>query len=128
MPPDAKTNVASEDRQWFIVGRWQEYEGESRANLFRIAAVGLFYGIELGNYWAGAVDRPFHQAVTGRPRPVDSHPRTGRRAEEPSGRCLLAVGRTSLAAIQPAVGLVYIRRINFVLYVPAGLRQVVYDT
>ena len=64
MPPDAKTDAAHEDRQWFIVGRWQEYEGESRANLFRIDGVGLFYCIELSNYWAGVVDRPFHQAVT----------------------------------------------------------------
>lgn len=46
------------------MGRWQEYEGESRANLFRIAGIGIFYCIELANYWAGVVDRPFHQAVT----------------------------------------------------------------
>jgi hypothetical protein len=64
MPPEAKTVAACEDRQWFIVGRWQEYEGESRANLFRIAGVGLFYCIELANYWGGVVDRPFHQSVT----------------------------------------------------------------
>ncbi len=64
MPPDVKTDAACEDRQWFIVGRWQEYEGESRANLFRIAGIGLFYCIELGNYWAGDIDRSFHQAVT----------------------------------------------------------------
>jgi hypothetical protein len=64
MPPDVKTDAAREDRQWFIVGRWQEYEGESRANLFRIVGIGLFYGIEWANYAAGEVDRPFHQAVT----------------------------------------------------------------
>jgi hypothetical protein len=64
MPPDAKTVAGREDRQWFIVGRWQEYEGEGRANLFRIAGIGLFYCIEWANYSAGVVDRPFHQAVT----------------------------------------------------------------
>ena len=64
MPADVKTDAACENRQWFIVGRWQEYEGESRANLFRIAGIGLFYGVELANYWAGDVGRPFHQAVT----------------------------------------------------------------
>jgi hypothetical protein len=64
MPADVKTDAASRDRQWFIVGRWQEYEGEGRANLFRIAGIGLFYCIELANYWTGDVGRPFHQAVT----------------------------------------------------------------
>jgi hypothetical protein len=64
MPADLETRPSLDDRQWFIVGRWQEYEGESRANLLRIAGVGLFYSIELANYWTGVVDRPFHQAVT----------------------------------------------------------------
>ena len=64
MPPDAKAVASDGDRQWFIVGRWQEYEGESRANLFRVVGVALFYCVELGNYWSGNVDRPFHQAVT----------------------------------------------------------------
>jgi hypothetical protein len=59
-----ETRPALNVHQWFIVGRWQEYEGESRANLFRIAGIGIFYCIELANYWAGVVDRPFHQAVT----------------------------------------------------------------
>jgi hypothetical protein len=65
MPIDSTTtHRAPEDCQWFIVGRWQEYEGEGRANLLRIAGVGAFYGVELVNYWTGEVDRPFHQAVT----------------------------------------------------------------
>jgi len=38
MPADVPTRRACDDRQWFIVGRWQEYEGEGRANLLRIAA------------------------------------------------------------------------------------------
>ena len=39
------------DPQWRIVERWQEYEGELRANLLRIAGIGLFYGIKLLNYY-----------------------------------------------------------------------------
>jgi hypothetical protein len=64
MSTNAEIRPASADRQWFIVGRWQEFEGEGRANLLRIAGVGAFYGVELANYWAGVVERPFHQAVT----------------------------------------------------------------
>ena len=64
MTADVRTQSPCEDRQWFIVGRWQEYEGEGRANLLRIAGVGAFYCVELVNYYTGVVDRPFHQAVT----------------------------------------------------------------
>ncbi|MCY2994349.1 MAG: hypothetical protein NTY19_41730 [Planctomycetota bacterium] len=64
MITDVRTPPPPEDRQWFIVGRWQEYEGEGRANLLRIIGIGVFYGIELVNYYTGVVDRPFHQAVT----------------------------------------------------------------
>jgi hypothetical protein len=46
------------DRQWFISGRWQEYEGESRANLLRVAGIALFYLIELLN--RGNVEPSFH--------------------------------------------------------------------
>ena len=31
------------DRAWGIAQRWQEYEGEARANLLRICAIGAFY-------------------------------------------------------------------------------------
>ena len=64
---------ASTDRQWFIVGRWQEYVGEARANLLRIAAVGAFYLIELANYHGvslgpleipSTVDLEFHRVMT----------------------------------------------------------------
>jgi hypothetical protein len=64
MSTNVPTDRAHDDRQWFIVGRWQEYEGEARANLLRIAGIGAFYCVELANYSAGGVDRPFHQAVT----------------------------------------------------------------
>ena len=38
------------DRQWFIVGRWQEYAGEGRANLVRVLALIAFYGVQLYRY------------------------------------------------------------------------------
>ena len=64
-----------DDRHWFIVGRWQEYEGEARANLLRIIGIAAFYTIELINYHGlnlgfleipkvEEVDKPFHQAIT----------------------------------------------------------------
>jgi hypothetical protein len=61
------------DRDWFVVNRWQEYEGEARANLLRIVAVAAFYIVELANFHGANFgfiqlpkvrDRPFHQAVT----------------------------------------------------------------
>jgi hypothetical protein len=61
------------DRQWYIVGRWQEYEGEARANLLRAVGLVAFYGVELINYnglnlgileMPQVVDRAFHLAVT----------------------------------------------------------------
>jgi hypothetical protein len=61
------------DRQWFIIGRWQEYEGEGRANLLRIIAIVLFYLVEVINYHGlhlGPLEMPavsdqrFHVVVT----------------------------------------------------------------
>lgn len=60
-------------RQWFIVSRWQEVEGEARANLLRIIAIGAFYSIELtansghAPAWlqlGPAVDPRVHQVIT----------------------------------------------------------------
>ena len=64
----ASGNVDARDRQWFIVARWQQYEGESRANLLRIVAVGAFYLIQLIQYYwleprTAATER-FHTAAT----------------------------------------------------------------
>lgn len=69
---NATTSV--KDRQWYIVGRWQEYEGEGRANLIRILAIGVFYSIQLVHFYAFADRDPdspvfrqtvaFHQAAT----------------------------------------------------------------
>jgi hypothetical protein len=61
------------ERQWYIVGRWQEYAGEARTNVLRIAAIGTFYAIELVNYYGldigplqipAGVDKEFHAVVT----------------------------------------------------------------
>jgi hypothetical protein len=51
-----------DQRQWFIVGRWQEYEGESRANLLRIIAVGAFYIVELLRFYVFEKANPEHLA------------------------------------------------------------------
>ena len=72
MSSDAPSGSAARDRQWFIVSRWQEYEGEARANLLRTIGIGAFYSIELVNHGVhiGALQLPqvvddrFHQAVT----------------------------------------------------------------
>jgi hypothetical protein len=59
--------------QWHIVGRWQEFRGEGRANLLRLLALVVFYGIELLNFhgldlgfiqFPKVVDVRFHQVVT----------------------------------------------------------------
>jgi hypothetical protein len=63
----------ADDRPWYIVGRWQEYRGEGRANLLRLAAVAAFYAIELINYHGVELgfihlpkvsDATFHRTVT----------------------------------------------------------------
>ena len=61
-------SAALHQRQWFIVRRWQEYDGEFKANLLRIVAVGAFYAIELLRYYVlvgpGPEQLPFHQRAT----------------------------------------------------------------
>jgi hypothetical protein len=63
------------DRSWYIVGRWREYQGEGRSNLLRIIGIAAFYSVELANYTGfrlgffempkvASVDRPFHMEVT----------------------------------------------------------------
>lgn len=65
----------NENRNWYIVSRWQEFEGETRANLLRLVALASFYVIELINYYGlnlgpiqmervAGVDRKFHLAMT----------------------------------------------------------------
>jgi hypothetical protein len=55
-------------RQWFIVSRWQEFAGESRANLLRMIAVGAFYIVELVRFYvlekANSDHLQFHRQAT----------------------------------------------------------------
>jgi len=55
-------------RQWFIVGRCQEYEGEGRANLLRIIAILGFYSVQLVRFLGMEnptdADCTFHSAAT----------------------------------------------------------------
>ena len=71
---------SADDRAWHIVQRWRQYEGEARANLLRLSAIGVFYLLHLWNYlgsqgklsnWGflelgegGGVDRRFHILAT----------------------------------------------------------------
>ena len=71
MASAAQGPTPSADRQWYIVERWQEFEGEGRTNLLRIVAIGVFYLVELAQYqWlppAGADPAElasYHQKVT----------------------------------------------------------------
>jgi hypothetical protein len=60
------------DRQWFIVSRWQQYDGEARSNLLRIFGIAAFYIIEMINHGGrlAAIGLPqvsgdqFHAEVT----------------------------------------------------------------
>jgi hypothetical protein len=74
------STAANSDRSWFITQRWQAYDAESRANLLRICAIGLFYLVHLWSYFssqgklpnfgvlqladAGSIGRQFHVAMT----------------------------------------------------------------
>jgi len=37
----------AENRHWFIIERWQQFDGERHANLLRLLAIGVFYLIQL---------------------------------------------------------------------------------
>lgn len=61
------------EREGLLVARWEEFEGEGRANLLRLISITSLYAVELINYYGlslGAlqmpkvVDRNFHLAVT----------------------------------------------------------------
>jgi hypothetical protein len=64
----ATATATIRERQWFIVGRWQEYEGESRANLLRTIAIGAFYIVELLRFYVFEKANPgqllFHRHAT----------------------------------------------------------------
>lgn len=64
---------AISERQWFIVGRWQEFDGEWRANLVRTASIAAFYAVELLGYYGlnfgwlqveHTFTREFHLAIS----------------------------------------------------------------
>ena len=69
-----QVDSATPDRQWYIVGRWQEFEGEARANLLRIVAIGVFYIGQLISFYVFTTHdetdpifleaRTVHQAAT----------------------------------------------------------------
>lgn len=56
------------NRQWFIVGRWQEFEGEGRANLLRVVALVAFYAVQLVDHHffqeRSDAESRFHLVVT----------------------------------------------------------------
>ncbi len=71
--PDQVPALPVQQRQWFIAERWQEYDGERRANLLRLIGIAAFYLIELANYhgfelgWLQierSVDLKVHQTIT----------------------------------------------------------------
>ena len=73
MATNAVDQESRADRDWFIVGRREEFEGEGRANLLRLIGVAAFYAVELVNYYGlnlgflempRVVERPFHLAIT----------------------------------------------------------------
>ena len=61
-------SLAHGDRQWYIVGRWEELGGEARVNLLRIIAVGAFYCVQLAQHFLlsqpTADSTRFHQQAT----------------------------------------------------------------
>jgi hypothetical protein len=62
---DGSADRQLEERPWFIVERWQAYRGEQRANLLRMLAILVFYGIHLYSaYRAGVVTGGLHRAIT----------------------------------------------------------------
>lgn len=65
MTADVDPRRRQADRQWFIIGRWQEFEGEGRANLLRVIAIGAFYVVELINFYGlKSVDKDVHDRFT----------------------------------------------------------------
>lgn len=74
MSTSANAAPTGGDLPWHIVERWQEFNGESRANVLRILAVGVFYLVELAfqrGWTIGALEFPVvelspsaHRAIT----------------------------------------------------------------
>jgi hypothetical protein len=64
----AITTASPAERQWYIASRWQEFEGETRANVLRLVAIGAFYLVQLVHFYGfsdrGATELLFHQRAT----------------------------------------------------------------
>ncbi len=62
------TAAAGNDRAWYITSRWQEWDGEAKANVLRVLAVGVFYVVQwihyLGLAEPDAIERQFHVRST----------------------------------------------------------------
>jgi hypothetical protein len=56
------------ERPWFILSRWQQYEGEGRTNLLRVLAIAGYYTVHLTTYLSLAErapeDQQYHRLVT----------------------------------------------------------------
>jgi len=72
MSVEVNTRQTSDDA-WRVIQRWLEYEGEARANVLRLIAIGAFYLVELVNFHGlklgfielpKVVDAQFHTAIT----------------------------------------------------------------
>ena len=69
-----RTNKTAERRdfaaqQWYIVGRWQQYEGETRACLLRMVAIAALYLVQLLQFYllldkASDADSRIHRQFT----------------------------------------------------------------
>jgi len=70
MPASNATSSDTSARAWYIVSRWQEFQGEMRANLLRILCVLALYSTHLVNHYflIDAEGREkqfeFHKAIT----------------------------------------------------------------
>ena len=61
------TEELTPERRWYIAGRWQHFEGELRANQYRLLGILLFYANELVNYYGldlGFIQFPKVASVT----------------------------------------------------------------
>lgn len=62
----------TKDASWHATQRWQQYDGEFRANVLRIVCLGVFYTIHFWHYYqpfgllelGEAPSKGFHQAAT----------------------------------------------------------------
>lgn len=56
------------NQSWYVVSRWQEYEGEGRVNLLRVLAVAGFYAVQLVHFLGfsdhSPAEQQFHRYAT----------------------------------------------------------------